>query len=355
MRCRRSFFTALAAPLLLAGGSLLVGQQPAKGPVLPPINPAVARLDQTISGLEGPGYAIAYGEDMDLLVAACDAGTIQGWKKDVLLGIRNGTGSANKLRGHLGPAVSLAWNGGKVLASAGADKKILLWSPLEGAVSKTIISDGPVNVIAMDPQGKLLVGGGEDFFVQLWDIETAKPKGKLSEHTEWILALAFSPDGTQLASGDFGGKVLLWDVAEDGKKIRELTPRPMPPPKVPPDPVRANALAFAPDGKVIAIGGGDGVVHLVSVGDGKLIRSMPGHTSAVTGLAFHPTGTLLASSSKDRTIRLWNPQSGAAIKTLEGHEAWVEGVVFTNRATRLASVSADQTVRLWDLTDPPKK
>ncbi|MBM4071889.1 MAG: WD40 repeat domain-containing protein [Planctomycetes bacterium] len=345
----------LLATMVVAGFGLSVnGQQPVKGPVFPPINPAVARLDQTIGGLDGPGFAIAYGEDMDLLVAACDTGTIQGWKKDVLLGIRNGTGSANKLRGHEGPVLSLAWNGGKVLASVGADKKILFWSPLEGVISKTITSEHPINAIAMDPDGKLLAGGGEDYFVHLWDIEAAKPKGKLAEHAEWILAVTFSPDGKQLASGDFKGKVLLWDVTE-GKKIRELTPRPMPPPKVPPDPVRASALAFAPDGKTIAIGAGDGVVHLVSVGDGKLVRSMPGHSSAVTGLAFHPGGTLLVSSSRDRTLRLWNPQNGAAVKTLEGHEAWVEGVVFTNRGTRLASVSADQTVRLWDLTDPPKK
>lgn len=344
----------LAAVVLSGIGVGAPGQQPAKGPVFPPINPALARLDQTIGGLDGPGYAIAYGEDMDLLVAACEGGAIQGWKKDVLLGIRNGTGSTNTLRGHQGPVISLAWNGGKTLASAGADRKILLWSALEGVVSQTINSDGPINALAMDPEGKLLASAGEDFMVYLWDIETAKPKGKLSEHTEWIVALAFSPDGKQLASGDFHGKVLLWDVAEE-KKVRELTPRPMPPPKVPPDPVRANALAFAPDGKSLAIGSGDGVVHLVSVADGKLIRSMPGHTSAVTGLAFHPTGTLLASSSKDRTIRLWNPQNGGMIKALEGHEAWVEGVVFINRATRLASVSADQTVRLWDLTEPTKK
>ena len=272
-RNNRAMWLTAVALTGMAFGAL--GQQPVKGPTFPPINPAVARLDQTIGGLDGPGYAIAYSEDMDLLVAACDAGSMQGWKKDVLLGIRNGTGSANKLRGHQGPVVCLAWNGGKTLASAGADRKILLWSPLEGVVSKTITSDGPLNALAMDPEGKLLAGAGEDLFVHLWDLETAKPKGKLAEHTEWILALAFSPDGKQLASGDFGGKVLLWDVADD-KKIRELTPRPMPPPKVPPDPVRATALAFAPDGKSIAIGGGDGVVHLVSVGDGKLIRSMPG-------------------------------------------------------------------------------
>ncbi len=128
--------TWLLAVVILAGAGFgALGQQPAKGPVFPPINPAVARLDKTMGGLDGPGYAIAYGEDMDLLVAGCEGGSIQGWKKDVLLGFRNGTGSANTLSGHLGPVVALAWNGGKTLASAGADRKILLWSALEGVVA----------------------------------------------------------------------------------------------------------------------------------------------------------------------------------------------------------------------------
>src|SRR5262245_51866130 len=114
MRRRISY---LSAAVLVAIATCGLGQQPGKGPkepAFPPINPAIARLDQTIGGLDGPGYAIAFSEDIDLLLAACDGGTIQGWKKDVLLGIRNGTGSANKLRGHQGPVLALGWNGGKL-------------------------------------------------------------------------------------------------------------------------------------------------------------------------------------------------------------------------------------------------
>src|SRR5205809_4437068 len=77
-----------------------IAQQPAKLPTFPPINPAAARLDQTITGLDGPGFAIAYSEPADSVMAACEHGTIQIWKKDVLLGIRSGSGSANVLHGH---------------------------------------------------------------------------------------------------------------------------------------------------------------------------------------------------------------------------------------------------------------
>jgi WD40 repeat protein len=66
---------------------------------------------------------------------------------------------------------------------------------------------------------------------------------------------------------------------------------------------------------------------------------LSGHAGSVTSLAFHPGGTVLAFASKDRTVRLWNPTDGRVVKTLEGHTRWVQGVTFLNQGTRLASVS----------------
>jgi len=351
----RSALVAALAGFAVAT-SPLSAQKPAppKPPAFPPINPAIAKLDQTITGLDGPGFCIAYGEAAEVLYAGCEKGTIQGWHKDVLRSIRSGSGSANVLRGHEGPVLALAWNGGPIMASLGIDRKILLWTVKEGTIAQSIAGPAILRTLAMSPDGKLLAGGGEDPAIHLWELPAAKPGAKLTDHQDWVIALAFSPDSKLLASADYHGKVVLWDVS-DGKKVRSLTPMPTPPPKEPPDPVPAEALAFSPDGKTLAVGSANGNLQMVNVADGKLIRAMPGHTSAITGIAFHPSGNLMVSASKDRTLRLWNPANGQAIKTLEGHEAWVEGVVFTARGTRLASVGADQTVRLWDLAEPAKK
>jgi WD40 repeat protein len=182
-----------------------------------------------------------------------------------------------------------------------------------------------------------------------------KPGAKLAGHTDWVLSLTFSPDGKQLASGGYDGNVRLWDVAGN-KLLITASARPPVPPNTPPSPPNVIwALAYSPDGKLLALGGSDGPIHLVNPADGKIVRSMPGHTSAVTALAFHPSGTLLVSGSKDRTVKLWNPTNGQAIKSLDGHLAWVQGLVFMAQGTRVASVSADHTVRLWDLTEPMKK
>jgi WD40 repeat protein len=184
---------------------------------------------------------------------------------------------------------------------------------------------------------------------------SAKPTLKLTGHTDWVLALAFSADGKQLLSGGHDGIVRLWDVAA-GTKLLDIPAKPPAQPNMAPPPDNIiHSLAFAPDGKLFAAGGTDSQVHLFSLPDGKYARSMPGHTSSVTALAFHPSGTVLVSGSRDRTVRLWAPANGQAHKTLEGHTSWVEGVTFLAQGTRLASASADRTVRLWDLTDPAKK
>lgn len=329
-------------------------QQPAKPAAFPPINPAQARLVQTISGLAGPGLAIAQNEEAGILAAACENGQVQYWSKDVMMGVRVGDGTPHVLKGHQAPILALAW-GGKLLASAGADQKILLWDMPNGKLLNTLAAGGPARALAASPDGKLLASGGDEGVVQLWDAATGQAKAKLAGHTDWVLCLAFSPDGKQLASGGYDGTVRLWDVA-NAKRLLDIALKPPAPPNTPPGPSNVIlSLAFSPDSKQLAIGGSDAQIHLVTSADGKPVRSIPGHTGSVTALAFHPGGTLLVSGSKDRTVRLWNPANGQPFKSLEGHTAWVQGLTFLAQGTRLASVGADQTVRMWDLTDPVKK
>jgi WD40 repeat protein len=341
-----------AAALLIA--SAQAQPQPAKPSAFPPVNPAQAHLDETVGGLEGPGLAVAVKESGDLLAAAGERGCIQLWGKDVSMGIRCADGTPNVLQAHDGPVTALAWNGGPVLASAGVDKKIVLWDVAGGKALQTLTAAAVVRALVMSPDGKTLASAGDDDAVQLWDVATAKPSTKLTGHTDWVLALAFSPDGRALASGGCDNTVKVWDVAT-GKKLLEVSARAAAQPKQPPpEAATVMSLAFSPDGKTLAVGGSDTLIHLFNVADGKLLRSLSGHTSSVKALTFHPGGALLVSGGKDRTVRLWNPTNGQALKTLEGHTAWVEGLALFAQGTRLVSVGADQTLRLWDLSEPKK-
>jgi WD40 repeat protein len=325
-----------------------VAQQPPPSP-LTPIKPNEARLDQTLGGLEGPGFALAYNESAGILAAACDGG-IHYWDQGVIQGVRAGNGTPNVLRKHEGPLTALA-SAGSVLISAGADKKLVFWHVPDGKVEKSLATEAVIRAMTTTPDGKILAAAGEDGGIQLWDVAAAKAGAKLTGSADWVLALAYSQDGQRLASGGYDGTVRLWEIPS-GKKLLEIPATPPPPPNSPAPPTNiVLALAFSPDSKQLAVGGTDMQIHLFNTSDGKLSRSIQGHTGSVTGLAFHPSGTVLASSSKDRTVRLWNPTNGQSLtpKPLEGHTAWVQGIVFVAQGTRLASVGADRTVRLWNL------
>jgi WD40 repeat protein len=317
----------------------------------PAIQPDQARPAQVLTGLDGPGFALAYGENEGILVAACQNRTLHYWMKPEIIGVRSGEVTPHVLGGHEGPVVALAWSGGPVLASAGVDRKILLRSVPDGNVRHTLTGHtGVIRALAMSPDGKMLASAGDEPHIQLWDIETAKPLHQLEGHRDWVMALSFSPDGRYLASAGYDQSIRIWNINAP-EKIPVIPIKPA----VPPDQISYPlAVAFSPDSKLLAVGGTDGQVRLYNAIDGNPVRAMPGHTSAITALAFHPSGNVLVSASKDRTVRLWNPGNGQAIKTLEGHQSWVQGMCLVNQGTMVASVGADQTVRIWDLRPAPK-
>jgi WD40 repeat protein len=326
-----------------------IGQQPAaKPPAFPPINPGQAHMIQKLGGFDAPSVAVAYVERTDVLVAACEDGSLQTWDKDVLLGIRAGDKTPHRFAAHAGPITALS-TVGETIASAGVDGKLLLWTFPEGRVIQTLAPAAPVRALAASSDGKMLAAGGEDGAIQLWDPATGKPGLKLAEPSDWILALAFSPDGKHLAAGGYDKVVRVWDVAA-GKKLLDIPARPPPPANAPPEPAGAvGALAFSPDGKELAIGGSDARVHIVNPADGKLLRTLTGHESSITALTYHPSGTVLLSAARDHTIRLWTAANGQPIKALDGHAAWVSSIALMGQGTRLASAGADQAVILWDL------
>lgn len=321
----------------------------AKPPALPPINPGAAHLGQTLGGLPGPGMALAANEALGILAAGTETGHLLYWTRGVVLGIRVGDQTPNQLLAHQGSLTALAWGRGGVLASAGADHQVALWDLPEGKRLQTLPATGSIRTLAMNAEGTLLAGAGDEGTIQLWEIPSGKPIARWPAHADWILALAFAPDGKSLASAGQEPVIRIWEVPSGKKRLDVASRPPMPANAPPPGPNPLTALSFSPDGKLLAIGGADGLVHLAGTSDGKIVRTLTGHESSVTALAFHPAGTVLVSASRDRTLRLWDVASGQPQKVLEGHTSWVQGAAFLIEGTRLASVGADATVRLWDL------
>jgi WD40 repeat protein len=168
--------------------------------------------------------------------------------------------------------------------------------------------------VAVSHDRKLVALGCFDGSIRLWDVVSCEYRAELKGHKFSVRSVAFSPDGTLLASagGDYrnregSGEVKIWDLAGKGRNLRELK----------------------------------------------------GHTALVWSVAFSPDGKTLATGSWDKTARLWDPATGETRAVLEGHTDGVRFVAFAPLLQRdpvsppecplLATAGFDGDVKLWDV------
>lgn len=207
--------------------------------------------------------------------------------------------------------------------------------------------------MVLSPDGDTLASGSEDTTIRLWDMHTGEHKRTLKGHEHRVYSVAFSPDGKVLASGSDDNTIRLWRV-DTGETERILTGHAGEFEGVDNGPSSVEgvkSVAFSPDGKTLASGGGDNVIHLWDVETGKSKIALIGHTHWVFSLAFSPDGKVLASGSVDSDIRLWDPHTGQHKKTLTGHGDWVRSIAFSSDGKTLVSGSDDGSVLLWKI-DP---
>ena len=196
---------------------------------------------------------------------------------------------------------------------------------------------GAIRGVAFSPDGTRIASASDDKTVKLWDAATGRETATLTGHAEFVASIAFSPDGAQIASG--GDKtVKLWDAAT-GRETASLTGHKG----------EVTCVTISPDGKRIASASGDKTVKLWDIASGQQITTLTGHKDAVMGVAFSPDGETIATASWDYTAKLWDAATGRVAATLVGHRQRVVGVAFSPDGATVASTSWDKTVKLWDV------
>jgi RNA polymerase sigma factor (sigma-70 family) len=228
---------------------------------------------------------------------------------------------------------------GQFLVSVGnlAENKIRVWDPATGKQVRVLTGR---TAAAFSPDGKVLAVRDHDAIV-LWDVATWKELRQWSAG-ESIMSLAFAPDGKMLAAVVYSkggtGTVRLWDPAT-GKELRKLA--------------GGGAVAFSPDGKMLATWIKDGIVLLVDPATGQELRRLqtdPHYLAGHRMLAFSRDGKALAASAVEfdcQSIRLWDPATGKELGPAGANRHdLISHLVYSPDGKRLASVG--QSVGLWD-------
>lgn len=279
---------------------------------------ARGRQQRVLADREADFRSVAVSPDGQAIAARDAPGNVTFWSS-----------SAKKL-GHFAlrePSVFFApWSGPKSLLAFSTDGRVAisgrkLW---EGSLAKkprTLPTDKDDSIpVDLSPDGSLLasiagptlsMAGSDTWIIRVRQLESGDEVCRIkSEKSEAFWAAAFSPDGKMLATSrskrdDFHGhlyqhQLIFWESAS-GKQCLQINL-----------PYRTLALAFSPDGKLLATASGlyyfenDRTIRIWDITTGKLLEELPGHGGLVNALLFSPDGRRLFSASDDGTILVWD-------------------------------------------------
>lgn len=244
-----------------------------------------------------------------------------------------------------GPVEAVAFSPvGAVLAIGGHDESVRLWdSASRRQIGELAGHEGTERHLAFSPDGTMLATG-DGRHVRLWDpISCRLVREPLFAPGSRLQSLAFSPDGTKLATGDAGG-IRLWDLTSSNSMFTDSV-------RIAGD---GASMAFSPDGMKLAVCGFDGCLRLLELPSGHQIgEPLKAHSGSMNAVvvAFSPNGALLATGGKEASARLWDPVSHRQISELPGHgydgDGSVLSVAFSPDSTLLVTGDDTGTVRQW--------
>jgi WD40 repeat protein len=305
-----------------------------------------------------PIYSVAHSPDGRTLAGGSGDGLIGLWDLD------DPAAAADILGKSRGEVRAVDFDPeGVTLAAGSRDGTVQLWNALDPAASPRVLSTGgdEVMAVAFSLDGRMIAAGGGGAgqpaatyasdeqagiapetrgTLWIWDMgDLEADPVVLQGHTNPVRDLAFSPDGTILASASDDQTVRLWDVTipEAGPVVLKGFPGPV------------WSVAISPDADLLAAGGSDGTVRLWSLRDTESPPTvLLGVQAGVGAVEFAPDGQTVAVGSADGAVRLWSLGDVSAAPTiLSGNPFEVYAVDFAPDGASLATAGSSSTVNLW--------
>ncbi len=227
-------------------------------------------------------------------------------------------------------------------------------APVEGKPAYPGQKGERLSTVAFSPDGRSLATGSWEGTVCLWNARTGQRMRCLKCESPFVEAVAFSADGRFVFAATRtpeGTDVRAWDVSR-GEELPQLTAA-MNARMLRIDADRLNysnraRLALSADGRMLALNR-EKTISVWETATGQERLRLQGHTQPTLAVAFSPDGRLLASAARDGTLRLWDLATGTERKQLAGHRGNVNALVFSPDGKWLYSGGEDTSVLVWDV------
>jgi WD40 repeat protein len=312
-------------------------------PCLPAFVHPPTAVTRTLNGTVPPGgfAAVAFSPDGKTILLGSLDKTARLW--DVATGRPIGV----PLMLHEGAVVGVAFHpSGRTIYTTSLNRVWIRDTATGSPVGMPLGHPTP-RAVAVSPDGRLVLIGGEDGTARLFEADTGrplggKPPGVQLKHPGPVLAVAFSPESRTVLTGCQDGTARLWDPYTGEPKGEPMTHQ---------GPVRA--VAWSPDGRTILTGSDDGTGRLWDPATRRPIGSSLIHREAVVAVAYSPDGKTAVTGSKDGTARLWDTATAQPIGVALKHQAPLVSVTYSPNGQTVLTVTEDNTAWLWPVAELP--